>query len=59
MNSRRPLHSGFQGLGIHILELHPKLCLSTFIDEFISQHRNFMYYFINDSSVVTRKKREI
>jgi hypothetical protein len=56
MNSRRPLHSGFQGLGILILELHPKLCLSTFIDEFISQRRNFMYYFINDSSVVNKKK---
>lgn len=56
MNSRRPFHSGFQGPGILILELHPKLCLSTFIDEFVSQRIKFMYYFINDSSVVTRKK---
>jgi hypothetical protein len=55
MNSRRPLLSGFQEMGILILELQPKLCLSAFIDEFVCQRRNFMYYFINDSSVLTRK----
>jgi len=59
MNSRRPLHSEFQELGILLLELHPKLCPSTFIDEFIYQSRHFIYYFINDSSVVTRKKSNL
>jgi len=46
-------------MGNLILELYLKLCPSNFIDEFLCQRKNFMYYFINDSSVVTRKKSNL